>query len=109
MTQRSNKLVRDHIPDIIRSEGRACETEILDEAAFRQALMEKLVEEALEVAQADHTALITEVADLYEVLDAVLLQHGITREDVAAERHRRRAERGGFERRIQLIRVEEGG
>ncbi len=98
-----NKLVRDRIPDIIQAAGRTCTTEILGDEEYRHALQEKLVEEAHEAAHADRVDLITELADLQEVIEAVLRLEGIAREDVAAEQRRRREERGGFERRLCLV------
>ena len=38
------KLVRDRIPQLIRSEGRRPVTRVLDEASYRQALLAKLIE-----------------------------------------------------------------
>ena len=47
-----DKLVRDRIPDLIRSAGQRCGVEELPDAAFRLALLEKLVEEATEAREA---------------------------------------------------------
>ncbi len=97
-----HKLVRDQIPEIIRAEGRACETEVLEAEAYRAALRAKLVEEAKEVAGAEGESLAQEVADLYEVIDALLAEHGIDRDRVLAVQQARREQRGGFARRILL-------
>ena len=43
-----NKLVRDRIPEIIGSRGDHAVIRVLDEAAYRDALLAKLVEEAQE-------------------------------------------------------------
>jgi predicted house-cleaning noncanonical NTP pyrophosphatase (MazG superfamily) len=103
MRKMYSKLVRDHIPEIIRKRGGVCEAVTLSEEAYRQALLEKLVEEAREAAQAGPQELATELADLQEVIDAVMAIHGIERDAVLAEQERRRAERGGFDRRIRLV------
>ena len=47
-----NKLVRDRIPEIIGSRGDRAVTRVLDEAAYRDALLAKLVEEAQEASEA---------------------------------------------------------
>jgi hypothetical protein len=48
-----DKLVRDRIPEIIRQSGSTCGTEMFeDDDAFRRALLDKLVEEAIEAAAA---------------------------------------------------------
>lgn len=48
------KLVRDKIPAIILAEdGRTARVEVLDDAAYEQALCKKAIEEATEFATAD--------------------------------------------------------
>ena len=46
------KLVRDRIPEIIKSEGHRPVTRVLDKASYRQALLAKLIEEAQEASHA---------------------------------------------------------
>jgi predicted house-cleaning noncanonical NTP pyrophosphatase (MazG superfamily) len=65
------KLVRDRIPAIIQAEGRHPVTRGLDEAGYRQALLDKLVEEAGEAARASAADLPGELADVLEVLRAL--------------------------------------
>jgi predicted house-cleaning noncanonical NTP pyrophosphatase (MazG superfamily) len=97
------KLIRDRIPEILEAEGLRYEVARLDDEAFRAALLAKLVEEAGEAAAAaDADALARELADLYEVIDAVLELHGLDRDVVRALQARRREERGGFARRLEL-------
>ena len=74
----------------------------MDEAEFHQALRAKLVEEAQEAA-ADPIELVTELVDLYEVMDTLMAAYRINCAAVFAEQKRRRIERGGFSRRIQLL------
>ncbi len=99
----NRKLVRDRIPEIIRQSGRECGVEAMDEEEFRQALRAKLVEEAQEAAVATGADLVTELADLYEVVDTLMAVYGIDRETVLKEQQRRQMERGGFSRRIKLL------
>lgn len=96
------KLVRDRIPEIIRASGRECGIEEISEEEVRSALLVKLVEEA-EEARAVDADLVTECADVLEVLEAAITVHGLTWEAVRAEQQRRRAERGGFEKRLRLL------
>lgn len=98
-----NKLVRDHIPEIIQAAGRECAVETMSEAEFHRALRAKLVEEAQEAAAAVPPDLAVELADLYEVMDALMAAYSIDREAVLAEQKRRQVERGGFSRRIRLL------
>lgn len=98
------KLVRDAIPDIIRDRGQTCEVNVMTEEDYRQALREKLVEEAREVvATSTLGELVTELADLQEVLDVLMRAYAISPEAVGVEQERRRSERGGFERRLRLL------
>ena len=76
----------------------------LDDAAHRSALLAKPLEEAGEEAgAADADRMVKELADLFEVVDTLLAVDGIDRERLLAEQARRRAERGGFERRLALV------
>jgi predicted house-cleaning noncanonical NTP pyrophosphatase (MazG superfamily) len=104
-----DKLVRDRIPEIIRRDGRECATEMMSEAEYRRALLEKLVEEAQEATTVGPEKLVEELADLYEIIDALMAAYGIEREAVLAKQARKRAERGGLERRIRLLWVEGEG
>ncbi|MEW6491558.1 MAG: nucleoside triphosphate pyrophosphohydrolase [Cyanobacteriota bacterium] len=103
MRQEYNKLVRDRIPEIIRQAGKQCEVTTMSEAEFSQALREKLIEEAQEAATATPEKLLSELADLQEVIDAVLALCGIEREAILTEQRRKRAQRGGFDQRIRLL------
>jgi predicted house-cleaning noncanonical NTP pyrophosphatase (MazG superfamily) len=103
-----NKLVRDRIPCIIQENGKQFAVEIMPEAEFRQALLEKLVEEAQEVPQAKLGGLINELADLQEVISAVLAAWGISPQAVQQVQDQRHAERGGFEQRFKLLWTEDG-
>lgn len=75
----------------------------MDDEAFDAALRAKVVEEAAEVAAAAGSELIGEIADQLEVLEALAAAHGISERAIAAERARKRAQRGGFDQRLRLI------
>ena len=96
---RHDKLVRDLIPDIIRASGRHASTHTADDVEYGTRLREKLAEEVEEYL-ADES--IEEMADLFEVIDAILERQGWSRETVAAEQRRKREARGGFSQRIVL-------
>ena len=101
------KLVRDYIPDIIQEHGSTCAVRTMTTAEYQQALGEKLCEEAYEARQAaieQNTAhLITELADVYEVLETLMRAYDISPSVVLEEQQKRRSERGGFEQRIELL------
>jgi predicted house-cleaning noncanonical NTP pyrophosphatase (MazG superfamily) len=101
-----NKLVRDRIPEIIEAAGQQCAVDIMADNEVRQALLTKLVEEAQEVLEATPEGLTTEIADLCEVLDAVIAAFDLGRESIQALQQKRQDERGGFGKRIKLRWVE---
>jgi predicted house-cleaning noncanonical NTP pyrophosphatase (MazG superfamily) len=100
------KLVRDRIPEIIQSEGRHPVTRVLDEASYRQALLEKLLEEAREASHATVADLPGELADVLEVLRALIETAGLSWPELLALAEDKRSRRGGFGRRIFLESVE---
>lgn len=97
-----NKLVRDRIPDIIESDGKTCATEVLDKEAYLRLLDEKLTEE---LAEYQESKSLEELADLLEVLQAVLKARGWTWEQLEQVRTEKAAKRGGFKKRILLKEV----
>ena len=96
------KLVRDRIPEIIKATGATAHFHVLDESGYEAALLDKLVEEAEELRDATPDGRLEEAADVYEVLLAVADHLGVNLDDVARRAGSKRAERGGFERRLWL-------
>jgi predicted house-cleaning noncanonical NTP pyrophosphatase (MazG superfamily) len=91
------KLIRDRIPEIMREVGVEAIFETLDGEHFQSALREKLIEEATEACYASAPDnLVAEIADLYEVIDALLQYHQIPKAAVIEEQTKRREGRGGF-------------
>lgn len=98
-----HKLIRDRIPEIIRADGYTCDIETMDEAEYQQALRQKLVEESCEVATASEQDLLSELADLHEVIEALMGSYNISSSTVKAVQEQRRTERGGFQQRLRLL------
>src|SRR5262249_7066457 len=108
MRKEYHKLVRDCIPEIIRQRGEHAEVVGLNETDYLQALSQKLVEEAQEAAMASSEEdLVTELADLSEVMEALIKASGSSRETVRRVQAKRRAERGGFTQRLLLVWTED--
>jgi predicted house-cleaning noncanonical NTP pyrophosphatase (MazG superfamily) len=103
MRQHHNKLVRDRIPEIIQQAGLQSEVVVMSEGEYRQALREKLLEEAQEAATANPHDLVGELADLQEAIEALSVAYGIERDKIFEVQRRKRSERGGFERRLRLL------
>lgn len=97
-----NKLVRDKIPEIVEASGKTCVTEILSDDAYIRALDNKLNEELAEYQQSKS---LEELADLLEVMGAVVKARGYTWDDLTRVRKEKRALRGGFDKRIFLKEV----
>ncbi|MFC2046506.1 nucleotide pyrophosphohydrolase [Chloroflexota bacterium] len=98
-----NKLIRDRIPEIIQADGRTCGTETLSEGEYRKVLFQKLVEEAQEAAESSSDGLVTELADVLEIVDAIMTAYSIHHQSVLTEQEQRRTQRGGFDKRLRLL------
>lgn len=103
MRREYNKLVRDRIPELIQKSGYQYDIITLSETEYRQALRDKILEEAQEVVLASDRELVPELADLLEVVEALMESYGIENESVLLERDHKRAEKGGFEHKIKLL------
>ena len=97
-----NKLVRDRIPEIIEASGRTCVSVTLPDDAYIRALDAKLNEELAEYQQSKS---LEELADLLEVMGAVVKARGYTWDDLTRVRKEKRAARGAFDKRIFLKEV----
>lgn len=99
----TGKLVRDRIPDLIRADGREPAVQVLDDAAYAVALRAKLQEEAREVAEAQsRTAVLEELADVYEVLLALARSAAFDLRDVQEAAQLKAEQRGAFHGRLYL-------
>ena len=97
-----NKLVRDRIPEIIEASGRTCVAVTLPVDAYVRALDAKLDEELAEYQQSKS---LEELADLLEIMGAVVKARGYTWDDLTRVRKEKRAARGAFDKRIFLQEV----
>ena len=98
-----NKLIRDRIPTILEEKQIPFAVETMTTDEYQQALRQKLVEEAQEAAAAEEADLITELADLLEVIDATVMAYGLERNQVLACQTQRQQERGGFGQQLRLL------
>lgn len=100
-----NKLVRDKIPENINSiEGRRCKYKILNRKEYLQELDKKVFEEAHEFIE-EHS--IEELADLMEVIFAIMKERNISIEEVEKARQIKNSRKGAFKDKIYLIDVEQ--
>lgn len=104
MRRRYDKLVRDRIPTIVEENGDRPVTHVAGDEEYARRLRDKLLEEAEEYHE---DGAIDELADLLEVVAAIAVHEGVTREELDELRLEKRERRGGFADRIVLDRVED--
>ena len=98
-----NKLIRDKIPEIIENDGKKAVTYQANETEFIDKLNEKLKEECLEYLKSQE---IEELADVIEVIEALLKAKNISWEEIIRIKSKKQQARGGFDKRIILKTVE---
>lgn len=104
-----NKLWRDSGPARMEAVGSIVHVTILDDQEYVKQLGEKLKEEAAETAEAavklsasqsfsdiDKADLISEIGDVYEVIDCIIALYKLSREEIAADQKFKREERGSL-------------
>lgn len=97
-----DKLVRDEIPRMIQQNGNQCIYDVLSPAEYLRRLDEKLQEEVTEYRESGE---LEELADIGEVLLAILEYRGISRQAYEQAILQKRRERGGFSKRLLLREV----
>lgn len=98
-----NKLIRDRIAEIIKSNGEIPEVEVLDDADYAKKLDEKLLEECGELFAADNKdSIIEEMADILEVIYAKADLLGIVIDEIEKVRLEKREKRGAFKEKLFL-------
>lgn len=97
-----NKLIRDKIPEIIKATGKSVVIEFLDNDRFKEYLKMKLEEELKEYQESDN---VEELADLIEVIYALLDTKNISREEFEKIRTDKIEKRGRFKNQLLLKEV----
>jgi predicted house-cleaning noncanonical NTP pyrophosphatase (MazG superfamily)/alkylation response protein AidB-like acyl-CoA dehydrogenase len=106
MSSKYPKLVRDKIPEIININSQKSQVKILNIKEYQQALKQKLVEESQEVLTAQESDLMEEIADVYEVLEALISSHNLDTNKIAEIRENKANLKGKFNERLYLIAIE---
>ena len=96
------KLVRDKIPEIIAAQGDIPTIRPLNNKEFFQALNVKLQEEVAEYLNGFSTE---ELADIVEVIYAILACKEISPDAFEQIRQKKYEERGGFQQKTYLLDV----
>lgn len=104
-----DKLIRDKIPEIIEKSGKKCVVEVMDDETYMDKLSAKLKEELAEVETElknnNDEAAIKELADLQEVILAIVDAIGVDRESFERIRKSKVASNGAFEKKLLLKEV----
>ena len=99
-----DKLIRDKIPEIIEQSGKKCIVEVMNNDTYIEYLDQKLNEELAEYHQ-DKS--IEELADLLEVMYAVVVARGYSVAELERIRLEKAEKRGAFEKKLLLKSVSE--
>jgi predicted house-cleaning noncanonical NTP pyrophosphatase (MazG superfamily) len=93
-----NKLVRDNIPAKIEAKREACEVrQIVDVQELQQELFKKIIEEASALAMVrDKKDFLEEYCDLMVVLDTLIGQLEIDKEELIEARKENLLRKGGY-------------
>lgn len=100
------KLVRDNITDIIQKNGEKPITKILNDEEYKLELEKKLLEECQEVINSNGDARIEELADVLEVMLALVKIENKTLDDIIKVCVDKRQKRGAFNKKIYLEGIE---
>lgn len=105
MIYKYNKLVRDKIPQEINNlPNKKCKYYVMDDKKYNKELDKKLLEEVNEY-KADHS--IEELADVMEVLNAIIEFRNISQKELNTVMENKRNKKGAFKDKIFLEEVEE--
>ncbi len=97
-----NKLVRDKIPEIIKTNGEDPLCRILNESEYVENLFLKLHEETEEARLATDEEILEELADIYEVFKSICNVKDVDFDDVIKCADEKNIKKGSFKDRIFL-------
>lgn len=103
---RFNKLVRDKIVANQEKAGGKADYRVLSDQEYIAALKAKLLEEAAEMDIADKDEMLGELADVQEVIDALLAATGKNKQELAAAQAQKNKKAGAFKSRHFVETVE---
>ena len=99
-----NKLVRDKIPEICKMNNQVPTTRILNDKEYLKELNIKMQEELKEYLESGD---VEELADLEEVMRAILDAKNVSYEEFEEIRNKKVKKRGAFKEKIYLETVED--
>lgn len=93
------KLVRDNIPEIIRSSGKECNIETINNENILEYLYVKLYEETSELIEKQN---LDELVDILELVFSIGKRYGYSEEEILNSRVEKKSIKGGFDSNILL-------
>ena len=99
-----NKLVRDLIPNVIEKAGKKPNLRTASEDEYFDKLKQKLLEEVNEFLESET---VEELADIVEVVYAILETKEVSIDDFHSLREQKNKEKGAFKKKLILESVEE--
>lgn len=97
------KLIRDKVPEKMAGLGVAFETRTLSPDEFKKALFKKVEEEASGIQNAQNREeLVSEIADVLDVIVAIQELEGITNDELSAAQTKNMEKKGGFDTKTYL-------
>lgn len=103
---RFDKLIRDKIVGLQQSSGAVPHYRILNDTEHKQALVEKIIEEAREITGNEGGEVVDEIADVQQALDDLKEKYGISDEAVKKAQHVKNEKYGPFKRGMYVEEVE---
>ena len=94
-----NKLIRDKIPEVIEKKGGTYKVHTAEDSEYWEKLKEKLGEEVEEFLESEDK---DEIADILEVVYAILEHKDISREEIERIRVEKAEKRGAFKKKLIL-------
>lgn len=104
------KLVRDKVPEMIEEDGGTPVIITLgSDMFFEEALCSKLIEETMEYVRADPRSEVSELCDVYTVIETIAKERGLTMQDIADIAQLKNETHGAFNKHIKLLAIDQSG
>lgn len=91
-----NKLVRDKLREEYEKLGQFARYVVLSEEEHSEALKQKIIEEANEIPVVGRDDIISELADIFQVLDDFAALNGISEAEIQEVKQAKFNKKGGF-------------
>ncbi len=102
-----NKLIRDRILEIIKTDGEKPYSRVLNKNEYLKEIKKKIAEEAKELVKAEgKKEIINEIVDIQELIDVIISELGLTKSQIKKKQKIKNKKRGGFKKRLFLIKTE---